>query len=143
MLISCSMLKVCVTAISQPKKIELFLESDFLVLFQSGGRTSLIPFMGCMSSRSSRGQEKKAASSTSSFHAWDVIMKFYAIKGGQEYNAAPARKLSQSFGLDLSGSAANNRQSLLAIIDMILNTHEPYKRSADAMFKAFICAGLK
>ncbi len=79
----------------------------------------------------------------SSYHAWDVVLKYYQMKGGPEYNAAPARKLSMSFGLDLSGSAANNRQALLAVINHIIVTHEPYKRSPDAMFKALICAGLK
>ena len=102
--------------------------------------------MGCMSARS--GPQSKARSGTSSSstcHAWDVILKYYKMKGGPEYNAAPARKLSMSFGLDLSnaGSAANNRQALLAVINQIIITHEPYKRSPDAMFKAFICAGLK
>lgn len=106
--------------------------------------------MGCMSARSSSSNASKASSSAASsskqtapFHAWDVILKYYKMKGGPEYNAAPARKLSMSFGLDLSGSAANNRQSLLTVINQIINTHEPYKRSADAMFKALICAGLK
>lgn len=86
-----------------------------------------------------------AATSTSGtlIHAWDVIMKYYRMKGGPEFNAAPARKLSMSFGLDLSGTAANNRQALLGVINQVLLTHEPYKRSQDAMFKAFICVGLK
>ena len=43
-------------------------------------------------------------------HAWDVILKFYEMKMGHEYNSTPARKLSQSFGLDLSGSASSNKQ---------------------------------
>ena len=72
--------------------------------------------MGCMSARS-RGQPKASAaasasggSSSSTYHAWDVILKYYKMKGGPEYNAAPARKLSQSFGLDLAGTTQNNRQ---------------------------------
>ena len=64
------------------------------------------------------------------------------MKLGHEYNSAPARKLSQSFGLDLSGSSASNKQSLLTPIGHILTTHSPYKRSPDAQFKAFVCAGL-
>ena len=100
-----------------------------------------------MSARS-RGQPKASAaasggSSSSSYHAWDVILKYYKMKGGPEYNAAPARKLSQSFGLDLAGSTQNNRQSLLSAINHIMISHEPYKRSQDAMLKAFVCAGLK
>ena len=100
--------------------------------------------MGCMSSKA--GQNRASASATTSgtlIHAWDVIMKYYRMKGGPEFNAAPARKLSMSFGLDLSGTAANNRQALLGVINQVLLTHEPYKRSQDAMFKAFICVGLK
>lgn len=96
-----------------------------------------------MSARSSNAGKASKQTAAAPFHAWDVILKYYKMKGGPEYNAAPARKLSMSFGLDLSGSAANNRQSLLTVINQIINTHEPYKRSADAMFKAFICAGLK
>ena len=33
-------------------------------------------------------------------------------------------------------------QSLLTVIGHILATHGPYKRSPDAHFKAFVCAGL-
>jgi len=112
-------------------------------MVSAGGRSSIIPFMGCMSSKA--GQNRASASATTSgtlIHAWDVIMKYYRMKGGPEFNAAPARKLSMSFGLDLSGTAANNRQALLGVINQVLLTHEPYKRSQDAMFKAFICAGL-
>ena len=54
-----------------------------------------------------------------------------------------SRKLSQSFGLELTGTTLNNRQSMLSVINQILISHEPYKRSHDAMLKAFVCAGLK
>jgi hypothetical protein len=96
-----------------------------------------------MSARSSRAKSSGNGNGSSPYHAWDVVLKFYTMKGGPEYNAAPARKLSMSFGLDLSGTSANNRQALLAVIDHIINTHEPYKRSPDAMFKALVCSGLK
>ena len=54
--------------------------------------------MGCMSARS-RGQSKTSSgtssqSGNSSYHAWDVILKYYQMKGGPEYNAAPARYAS-------------------------------------------------
>ena len=110
-------------------------------LINGAGRNrvaSIVPILGCMSSN-------RAASSNagkSLLHAWDIILKFYELKLGHEYNSAPARKLSQSFGLDLSGSSAGNKQSLLAIIGQIIATHSPYKRSSDAKFKAFICSGL-
>ena len=68
-----------------------------------------------MSARS--GHQNKAknspASASNTCHAWDVIIKYYKMKGGPEYNSAPARKLSMSFGLDLSGGGStgnNNRQ---------------------------------
>ena len=98
-----------------------------------------------MSAKAASNRGGQGNTSTGSIiHAWDVILKYYRMKGGPEFNAAPARKLSMSFGLDLSGTAsANNRQALLGVINQILLTHEPYKRSHDAMFKAFICAGLK
>ena len=76
--------------------------------------------MGCMSARS--GHQNKAKNSPTSAsntcHAWDVIIKYYKMKGGPEYNSAPARKLSMSFGLDLSGGGStgnNNRQGSIHI----------------------------
>ena len=107
-------------------------------LISGGGRNSIVPFMGCMSSKSTAG----CGGGRSIIHAWDIILKFYALKLGHEYNAAPDRKLSQSFGLDLSGSSSGNKQSLLATIGQIIGTHSPYKRSSDAKFEAFICSGL-
>ncbi|CAB4063471.1 unnamed protein product [Lepeophtheirus salmonis] len=53
-----------------------------------------------------------------------------------------SRKLSQSFGLNLDANAINPKQSFLSTIGSIISTHKPYKRSSDAQFKAFICAGL-
>jgi len=104
-----------------------------------GGAKSMVPFMGCVSGRSALRRSTGTGGMT---HAWDVILKFYEMKMGHEYNSTPARKLSQSFGLDLSGSASSNKQSLLTAIGHILATHGPYKRSPDAHFKAFVCAGL-
>ena len=108
---------------------------------------SIVPFMGCMSSKNTSANSSSSAShrgggGRSIVHAWDIVLKFYSLKLGHEYNAAPARKLSQSFGLDLSGSSSGNKQSLLATIGQIVGSHSPYKRSSDAKFKAFICAGL-
>jgi hypothetical protein len=86
-------------------------------------------------------------------HAWDVVMSYYELKRGTEFNSAPQRKLSQSFGLDLTAAAAatstnvnslaSNKQSLLATVGQIISSHAPYKRSEDAQFKAFVCAALK
>ena len=96
--------------------------------------------MSCMSSRSSRASKTGAADFV---HAWDIVVHYYKLKRGHEFNSAPARKLSQSFGLDLAGSASSNRQSLLAAVGQVIASHGKYKRSADAHFKAFVCEGLK
>ena len=54
---------------------------------------------------------QRSRTSTGILHAWDVVMKFYEMKGGAEYNSAPARRLSRSFGLDLaSGTGTGNKQ---------------------------------
>ena len=71
-------------------------------LGQSRGGVRLVPFSGCMSGRQRGGG--------GILHAWDVVIKFYEMKGGAEFNSAPARRLSRSFGLDLAGSSANNKQ---------------------------------
>ena len=123
-----------------------------LVESGSGGRRmSLLPFMGCMSNRRRQSMEAAAASSNSTpDHAWDVVLFYYNLKRGHEFNCAPQRKLSQSFGLELGdvgdgtpSSAASNKQSLLTVLGQIIASHGKYKRSKDAHFKAFICAGLK
>uniref|UniRef100_A0A0K2T746 RUN domaincontaining protein 1like [Aplysia californica] n=1 Tax=Lepeophtheirus salmonis TaxID=72036 RepID=A0A0K2T746_LEPSM len=94
----------------------------------------LVPFLGCATPTSSRY--------SSTVHPWNVIIRFYDMKGGRDYNSATSRKLSQSFGLNLDANAINPKQSFLSTIGSIISTHKPYKRSSDAQFKAFICAGL-
>ena len=44
---------------------------------------------------------QRSGRNTGILHAWDVVLKFYEMKGGAEFNSAPARRLSRSFGLDL------------------------------------------
>jgi len=44
----------------------------------------MIPIMGCMSA-------KNVASCPEFTHAWTIIVKYYEMKQGKEYNAAPAR----------------------------------------------------
>ena len=135
-------------------------ECDNNFLFQgSSSPASFVPFLSCMS----RNSAAAAASSTKHYqsthaplvHAWRIVLKYYELKRGKEFNSAPQRKLSQSFGLDLSAAAGStsaavtasvstsNKQSLLATVGQIIATHEPYRRSEDAKFKAFVCAGLK
>ncbi|XP_053680967.1 RUN domain-containing protein 1 [Anopheles nili] len=76
-------------------------------------------------------------------HAWELLLVYYNIKNGDRYNSTPARKLSESFNLDIiDGRPLSNKQSLLSTIGSIVALHSPYKRSYDSQFKAFVCAGL-
>ena len=130
----------------------------------SSSPASFVPFLSCMSRNSAAAaaasaanlatRQGQSAAHAPSAHAWRVVLKYYELKRGNEFNSAPQRKLSQSFGLDLSASASasaavtasastSNKQSLLATVGQIIATHEPYRRSEDAKFKAFVCAGLK
>ncbi len=112
----------------------------------------MVPFLSCMSNRS-RGAPSGHRSSSSSLkasHAWSVVVRYYHLKRGHEFNSAPQRKLSQSFGLDLDATQSShvpatpsNKNSLLATVGQILLSHGAYKRSNDSQFKAFVCAGLK
>lgn len=102
----------------------------------SASNSSLVPFIGCFPKRSSIRTEQ--------MHAWEIILTYYELKNGDKYNSTPARKLSQSFNLDIAGaSPSNNKYNLLCCIGSIISTHTLYKRSYDSHFKAFICAALK
>lgn len=97
--------------------------------------SSLVPIIGCFPVRRS--------STSRSIHIWELILRYYEINDGDRFNSTPARKLSQSFNLDIvGGSAITNKQSLLSAIGSIVASHTPYKRSYDAHFKAFVCAAL-
>ncbi|CAK1582487.1 unnamed protein product [Parnassius mnemosyne] len=97
--------------------------------------TSLVPIIGCFHVRRS--------SMSHSIHVWELILRYYELNDGDRFNSTPARKLSQSFNLDIvGGTAITNKQSLLSTIGSILSSHAPYKRSYDAHFKAFVCAAL-
>ncbi|KAK0049338.1 RUN domain-containing protein 1 [Biomphalaria pfeifferi] len=103
-------------------------------LMEMGQSTSLVPF-GCFPSRS--------AQVTHMLHAWDLFLKYYEMKHGREYNESPARKLSQSFHLDMiGGKPITAKQTFLGAIDTVINSHTPLKRSEDAHLKAFICLAL-
>ncbi|XP_023215929.1 RUN domain-containing protein 1-like [Centruroides sculpturatus] len=103
-------------------------------LMPIGQSSSLVP-LGCFFSHSS--------SVVKTMHAWDLIIEYYDLKNGRQYNSSPARKLSQSFNLDIvGGTAITPKQTLLSAIDNIITTHTPLKRSADSHFKAFISAAL-
>lgn len=73
-----------------------------------------------------------------------IFLEYYHLKNGEKFNSTPARKLSQSFNLDIAGASPNsNKHNMLCAIGTIISTHTPYKRSFDSHFKAFICAALK
>lgn len=98
-------------------------------------RGSLVPFIGCFSRKPQQFDE--------GMHAWELIMMYYTLKNGEQYNTTPVRKLSQSFALDIvGGTVVSNKQSLLSTIGTILSMHSKYKRSNDSHFKAFVCAAL-
>ena len=61
---------------------------------------------------------QRSRTSTGILHAWDVVLKFYEMKGGAEFNSAPARRLSRSFGLDLAGSVSTNKQVELETLEL-------------------------
>lgn len=71
---------------------------------QIGQSTSVVPFVDCL--------HPKMSNSKSSMHAWELILKYYEIKNGDYFNSTPARKLSQSFNLDIEGckSAVSYKQ---------------------------------
>ncbi|GAB6018509.1 hypothetical protein CHUAL_000207 [Chamberlinius hualienensis] len=104
-------------------------------LYRTGQSTSLVPFIGCFAVSSDMGPK--------TLHIWELILMYYEMKNGRAYNATPARRLSQSFNLEIvGGQAVTIKQTLLGVIDNIISTHSPFKRSYDSHFKAFVCAGL-
>ncbi|XP_052229540.1 RUN domain-containing protein 1-like isoform X3 [Dreissena polymorpha] len=103
-------------------------------LVEMSQNRSIVPW-GCLPSRS--------ADITREMHAWDLLLKYYEMKNGQEYNQSPARKLSQSFHLEIvGGKPITSKQTLLGTINTIISTHTHLKRSEDAHFKAFVCLAL-
>lgn len=123
-----------------------------------GSSTSLVPFIGCFARRPAAATQKKnnvaprpdqldygSDEEHRQMHVWELILEYYHMKNGDQFNETPARKLSQSFNLDISGasSSTSNKQSLLAAIGNIINIHAPYKRSYNSHFKALISMGIK
>ncbi|XP_022695645.1 RUN domain-containing protein 1-like isoform X3 [Varroa jacobsoni] len=99
----------------------------------STSRSLLPAVMGCFATRP--GQNSSA------LHIWDLILKYYFFKNGPQYNATPARKLSESFNLNIV-NGASSKKTLLGAIHNIVCSHTPLRRSADTHFKAFVCAAL-
>uniref|UniRef100_A0A0A9W8D7 RUN domain-containing protein 1 n=1 Tax=Lygus hesperus TaxID=30085 RepID=A0A0A9W8D7_LYGHE len=104
-------------------------------LINENTNLSVVPFTMCFRVRPSEA--------TVIMHAWELVLKFYDMKNGDQFNSTPARKLSQSFNLDIvGGTAVSAKQSLLSTIGNIIASHDPFKRSFDSQFKALVCAGL-
>ncbi|XP_063816159.1 RUN domain-containing protein 1 [Pseudophryne corroboree] len=78
-----------------------------------------------------------------SMHPWELFVKYYNEKNGKAFVESPARKLSQSFSLPVSGGRkVTPKQSLLSAINTVLTEHDPFKRGADSEFKALVCMAL-
>lgn len=110
--------------------------------------SSLVPFIGCFARRSADASgdsfEYGSDEEQRQMHVWELILEYYYIKNGDKFNETPARKLSQSFNLDIAGTmSTSNKQSLLSAIGSIISIHAPYKRSYNSHFKALISTGLK
>ncbi|KAM5134844.1 RUN domain-containing protein 1 [Mantella aurantiaca] len=83
------------------------------------------------------------SSSAPTVHPWELFVKYYNEKNGKAFVDSPARKLSQSFSLPVSGGAkVTPKQSLLSAIHTVLTEHDPFKRGADSEFKALVCMAL-
>lgn len=116
---------------------------------ESTTNTSLVPFIGCMlpfSQPQYRRDNDSEERNEQQMHVWELILEYYHIKNGDQFNETPARKLSESFNLDIMGMASqttSNKHTMLTAIGSIIAIHAPYKRSHNSHFKAFISAGLK
>ncbi|KAM6163357.1 RUN domain-containing protein 1 isoform 2-T2 [Rhynchocyon petersi] len=83
------------------------------------------------------------SSAPEAMHPWELFVKYYHAKNGRAYVESPARKLSQSFALPVTGATVvTPKQSLLTAIHMVLTEHDPFKRSADSELKALVCMAL-
>lgn len=109
--------------------------------------TSLVPFMGCLRPfQPPRNIDELENRVGPPMHVWELILEYYYLKNGNQFNDTPARKLSESFNLDITGMASqikSNKHSMLSAIGTIIAMHAPYKRSHNSHFKAFVSAGLK
>lgn len=114
--------------------------------------TSLVPFIGCMmpfqqQATAHRRVDETEDQPSEQMHVWELILEYYHIKNGDQFNDTPARKLSESFNLDIMGGlgsqSSSNKHTMLTAIGSIIALHAPYKRSYNSHFKAFISAALK
>ncbi|XP_017852396.1 RUN domain-containing protein 1 [Drosophila busckii] len=137
----------CVVRKNFARTLQQLIQHGLRIPAESAASSLMVPFMRCLQPGAQRaaaaGPEMSFLGIGRAMHAWELILAYYNLKHGEEYNNTPARKLSQSFQLDIvDAHAVTAKQSLLSAIGMILAMHRPYKRSYNAHFKAFICAGL-
>ncbi|CAF3872768.1 unnamed protein product [Adineta steineri] len=105
-------------------------------LYETNYSTSLAVW-GCFATRASH------AATNDTMHAWKLFLKFYEMKRGNEFANSPARKLSESFSLDvIGGKPITLKQCLLSGIDNIVKLHEKHSKSMDSCFKSFLCYAL-
>ncbi|CAF3701325.1 unnamed protein product [Rotaria sp. Silwood1] len=105
-------------------------------LYETNYSTALAVW-GCFSTRANYS----AANDT--MHAWKLFLKYYDMKHGNEFANSPARKLSESFSLDVvGGKPITIKQCLLSGIDNIVKLHEKHNKSMDSCFKSFVCYAL-
>ncbi|KAH8388697.1 hypothetical protein KR200_003276 [Drosophila serrata] len=132
------------------RTLQQLIQHGLRIPAESAASSLMVPFMRCLHPGPPAAVIPAASSGDSQFmglgramHAWELVLAYYRLKHGDEYNNTPARKLSQSFQLDIvDAQAVTAKQSLLSAVGMILAMHRPYKRSNNAHFKAFVCAGL-
>ncbi|XP_016949401.1 RUN domain-containing protein 1 [Drosophila biarmipes] len=130
------------------RTLQQLIQHGLRIPAESAASSLMVPFMRCLHPAPpmvppSAGGDSQFLGLGRAMHAWELILAYYRLKHGEEYNNTPARKLSQSFQLDIvDAQAVTAKQSLLSAVGMILAMHRPYKRSNNAHFKAFVCAGL-
>ncbi|XP_022219215.2 RUN domain-containing protein 1 [Drosophila obscura] len=130
------------------RTLQQLIQHGLRIPAETAASSLMVPFMRCLHPGTQRmaapsSQESPFLGLGRGMHAWELIFEYYQMKHGEEYNNTPARKLSLSFQLDIvDAQAVTAKQSLLSTVGMILAMHKPYKRSHNAHFKAFVCAGL-
>ena len=76
----------------------------------SSSPASFVPFLSCMSRNSAAAAASATNLATShapSIHAWRIVLKYYELKRGNEFNSAPQRKLSQG-GISIEKNISSN-----------------------------------
>ncbi|XP_017067623.1 RUN domain-containing protein 1 [Drosophila eugracilis] len=130
------------------RTLQQLIQHGLRIPAESAASSLMVPFLRCLHPGPPKvplaaGEESQFLGFGRAMHAWELVLAYYRLKHGEEYNNTPARKLSQSFQLDIvDAQAVTAKQSLLSAVGMILAMHRPYKRSNNAHFKAFVCAGL-